>query len=307
LFSGLFSKKDVKIFFPDYGETVDRLTLTATSRFSVSLCKFQGVSSLLPKATIPYKACNLTPHKNCNMKTTIFFLMLSFVVSVSVGQVTKKTLELPEFKSIYVNSNYTVYLKQTNKQEVNVEALTEIFSVSDIKVENGILMINIERKPESPNKSLWAKIDDIKLNPTMKLYVSMKNIDELQVNSGGKIVSENSLAANNLVLAVNGSGSMDVDIKGDQLKTEVSGSGSMALRGYATTLDALVSGSGTINAFTFPVETAKVKVSGSGVAELNVTNSVDATILGSGQVKHKGNTKNTQKKVYGSGTVERAY
>src|ERR1043165_1682845 len=130
------------------------------------------------------------------MKTRLLAFVF-FLASTSVfAQVTKKTLELPEFKSIYVNSNYTVYLKQTNKQEVNVEALTEIFSASDIKVENGVLMINIERKPENPNKSLWAKIDDIKLNPTMKLYVSMKNIDELMVNSNGKIISENSLAAN---------------------------------------------------------------------------------------------------------------
>src|SRR5688500_15903520 len=98
------------------------------------------------------------------MKTTISSLAFLLASVSSFAQVTKKALELPEFKSIYVNSNYTVYLKQTNKQEVNVEALTEIFSVSDIKVENGVLMVNIERKPETPNKSLWAKIDDIKLN-----------------------------------------------------------------------------------------------------------------------------------------------
>ena len=241
------------------------------------------------------------------MKTMTSVLAFCLIASACVAQVTKKTLELPEFKSIYVNSNYTVYLKQTNKQEVSVEALTEIFSVSDIKVENGVLLINIERKPEAPNKSLWAKIDDIKLNPTMKLYVSMKTIEELQVNAGGKIISENSLAANNLVLGVNGSGSMDVDIKGDLIKAEVSGSGNMALRGYATSIDALVSGSGTINGYTCPMESAKVKVTGSGAAELNVTNTIDATVLGSGQVKHKGNTKNTQKKIYGTGSVERAY
>lgn len=241
------------------------------------------------------------------MKTKLCALAFCLVTFVSFSQVTKKALELPEFKSIYVNSNYTVYLKQTNKQEVNVEALTEIFSVSDIKVENGILMINIERKPETPNKSLWAKIDDIKLNPTMKLYVSMKNISELRVNGGGKIISENSLAASNLSLAVNGSGSMDVDIKGDIVKAEVSGSGSLALRGYATSIDALISGSGNINGFTCPIETAKVMVTGSGTCELNVTNTIDATVLGSGQVKHKGNTKTAQKKVYGAGAVERAY
>lgn len=241
------------------------------------------------------------------MKTKLIVFALFVVSTTAFSQVTKKALELPEFKSIYVNSNYTVYLKQTNKQEVNVEALTEIFSASDIRVENGVLHINIERKPENPNKSLWAKIDDIKLNPTMKLYVSMKNIEELQVNSSGKIISENSLAANNLTLGVNGNGSMDLDLKGDIIKAEVSGSGNLSLRGYATSIDALVSGSGNVNGFNCPVENAKAKVTGSGTCELNVTNVIDAVVLGSGQVKHKGNTKNTQKKVYGSGSVDRAY
>lgn len=241
------------------------------------------------------------------MKTTIFSVVLCVVSQLAFSQVTKKVLELPEFKSIYVNSNYTVYLKQTNKQEVTVEALTEIYTVSDIKVVDGVLMVNIERKPESPNKSLWAKIDDIKLNPTMKLYVTMKNIEELQVNGGGKIIAENSLATGNIKLAVNGSGSMDIDLKGDMVKAEVTGAGSLALRGYATAVDALVSGPGTIHGFNCPVDNAKLKLSGAGVCELNVTNTLDAVVAGSGMVKHKGNTKSTVKKIYGSGTVERAY
>lgn len=241
------------------------------------------------------------------MKTKIFVWVLCLIGQSAFSQITKQTLELPEFKSIYVNSNYTVYLKQTNKQEVSVEALTDIFSVSEIKVVDGILMINIERKPEAPNKSLWAKIDDIKLNPTMKLYVTMKNIEELQINGGGKIIAENSLATGNLKLAVNGNGSMDVDIKGDLVKAEVTGSGSIALRGYATSLDALISGAGTINAFNCPMDNATVKVSGSGIAELNVANTIDALVAGSGLVKHKGNTRNAQKKIYGSGSVDRAY
>ncbi len=241
------------------------------------------------------------------MKTKILTLVICLLGQLAFSQVTKKILELPEFKSIYVNSNYTVYLKQTNKQEVTVEALAEIFSVSDIKVVDGILMINIERRPESTNKSLWAKIDDIKLNPTMKLYVSMKNINELQVNGGGKIIAENSLATSTINLAVNGNGSMDIDLKGDVVKAEVTGSGNIALRGYATSLEALISGAGTINGYNCPMETAKIKVSGSGICELNVSNTIDAIVAGSGLVKHKGNTKNAQKKVYGTGSVDRAY
>ena len=242
------------------------------------------------------------------MKTkAALILVATLLAQVTLAQTTKKVLEFPEFKGIYVNSNYTVYLKQTNKQEVTVEALTEIYSITDIKVENGILMVNIERKPESRNKSLWAKIDDIKLNPTMKLYVSVRNVNDLQVNGGGKIISENSIAADKMTLGVSGNGQMDVDLKGNTIKAEVSGSGTLTLRGYATSIDALVSGSGDINGFACSLETAKAKVSGSGSCQLNVSDTIDAMVMGSGNVKHKGSTKTAKKKIYGSGSIDRAY
>jgi hypothetical protein len=237
----------------------------------------------------------------------IVSLLLLSAASIAFAQPTKKTLELGEFKSIYVNSNYTVYLKQTNKQEVTVEADPDIFALTKITVENGILMINVDRKPESTNKSIWAKIDDIKLRAIMKVMVSMKNISDLQVNGGGKIISENSIASDNLSLSVSGNGSMDLDIKGNNVKTDVSGSGNIALKGYATMNDINVSGSGSVSAFPCELEKAKVKVSGSGNCELSATNNLDALVLGSGNVKHKGNTKEVTKKVYGSGSVERAY
>lgn len=117
-----------------------------------------------------------------------------------------------------MNSNYTVYVKQSNKQEVTVEALTEIWELTTIKVENGVLLVNVERKPDNPNKSIWSKIDDIKIRPTMKVMVSVKNLNELQVNSGGKIISENSIAADYISLAVSGSGGIDLDLKGNNVK-----------------------------------------------------------------------------------------
>jgi hypothetical protein len=242
------------------------------------------------------------------MKRVLAIALLAMgFAQLSFAQTTKKVLELPEFKGIYVNSNYTVYLKQTNKQEVTIEALTEIFSLTEVKVENGILMVNVERKPDNPNKSIWAKIDDIKLNPTMKLYVSVKNINDIQVNGGGKVVSENSIAADYMTMGVSGAGSIDIDLKGNTIKAEVSGPGALNVRGYASSMDALVSGTGAVNAYNCSLETAKAKVTGSGSCLLNVTNTLEAMVLGSGAVKHKGNTKTAQKKVYGSGVIERAY
>lgn len=235
---------------------------------------------------------------------TLFCVILGTLAS---AQTTKKTLELPEFKGIYVNSNYTVYLKQTNKQEVTVEALTEIYSVTEIKVENGILMVNVDRKPDNANKSLWAKIDDIKVNPTMKLYVSVKNINDIQVNGGGKVITENSIASDYINLAVNGSGSLDIDLKGNTVKAEVTGSGTLTLKGYASTLDVIIAGTGSLKGFACTLDNAKAKVSGSGVCEINVSSNLEALVVGTGSIKHKGNTKTATKKIYGSGSVDRAY
>lgn len=234
-------------------------------------------------------------------------LTLLSVASLTFAQTTKKTLDLPEFKSIYVNSGYTVILKQSNKQEVTVETLPEIWELTSIKVENGILMVNMERKPETPNKSIWAKIDDIKLKTPMKITVSVKNINELQVNGSGKIISENSLSSDNLNLTVTGSGEMDLDLKGNNVKTEISGSGNIQLKGYATTNEVVMAGSGNLKAFTFELENAKVKLTGSGNCEILASQTLDAFVSGSGTLKHKGNTKNVTKRVYGSGTVDRAY
>src|SRR5579859_2986676 len=221
--------------------------------------QFSGIQPLIPMRKL-----------NFILVLIVLSLLLLSAASIAFAQPTKKTLELPEFKSIYVNSNYTVYLKQTNKQEVNVEADPDIFALTKIFVENGILMINVERKPDNPNKSIWSKIDDIKLKAVMKVMVSMKNINELQVNSGGKIISENSLSsADFLNLSVSGNGSMDLDIKGNNVKTEVSGSGGVALKGYASANDIYISGSGSLNSFPCELENAKVKVSGSGTCELS--------------------------------------
>jgi len=95
-----------------------------------------------------------------------------------------------------------------------------------------VLLVNVERKPESPNKSIWSKIDDIKIRPAMKIMVSVKNLNELQVNGGGKIISENSIAADYISLAVSGNGGIELDLKGNNVKTEISGSGNITLKGY---------------------------------------------------------------------------
>lgn len=241
-----------------------------------------------------------------NILTVILLFTLNNVFALG-SDITVKTIELPEFSGIYVNSNYTVYLKQSNKQEVKVEALKEIYEISKFEVENGILHINVERKPQDPNASVWTKIDNIKIAPKMEVYISVRDINTIKINGNGKVITENSIAANTLDLAVSGSGSMELDIKGKEVNTSISGSGDITIKGYATNNDINMSGSGSLHAFECDLTYATVTQSGSGTCEINVAEELEASVYGTASVKHKGGTKSVTKKVYGSGEIARAY
>ncbi|MGK7391014.1 MAG: head GIN domain-containing protein [Candidatus Cyclobacteriaceae bacterium M2_1C_046] len=238
---------------------------------------------------------------------SVIFLLASFAVYADGNDVIKKTLELPEFHSVSVNSSYTVYLKQTNKQEVSVEALKEYYDISEFKVKDGVLHININKKEDNASKSLWAKIDDIKLAPTLKVYISMKNVKKLSVNGSGKIISENSIASPEIDLLVSGAGSIDLDLKGSVINSEISGSGNIKIKGYASDHKILLTGSGIMNAYDFEVERANAHLSGSGNCEINVSDALEARIHGTGLLQHKGNTKSVTSEIFGQGTVKRTH
>ena len=69
----------------------------------------------------------------------------------------------------------------------------EILDISEFKVEDGVLNINIKR--DEKNKSVWEQIDDIKIAPKLDVFISMKEVNALNVYGNGKIITENSISS----------------------------------------------------------------------------------------------------------------
>ncbi|WP_420578551.1 head GIN domain-containing protein [Ekhidna sp.] len=222
------------------------------------------------------------------------------------SQVVKEDIEIIEdFQTINVNSRYTVYLKQSNETRVEVRALKEVMDISEFKIRDGSLDINIKR--EEKNRSIWEQIDDIKISPKLDVYVSMKDIQSLNVNGNGKIIAENSISSKELILTNSGSGTLDLDIKGKNLAIINSGSGLTKVTGYADSANVTLSGYGKIEAFKLDLKSAKATLTGSGDIEMNVKDNLKANVYGGGTILFKGNTKQVTKKEHGLGKVERTY
>jgi Putative auto-transporter adhesin, head GIN domain len=107
-------------------------------------------------------------------------------------------------------------------------------------------------------------------------------------------------------IKVDGSGSMTISggfSNAGRLKAGVSGSGDIFIQdGNADTYNVVINGSGNVKSFGLISRRAVVQISGSGDAELSVTDDLDVSITGSGDVYYTGNPViNTR--ISGSGRV----
>ena len=218
-----------------------------------------------------------------------------------------KDLNLPEFHSVSLNSAYNVTIRQSNKQEVGVNVEEDIWNISKFYVEDGVLHIDIEQKDDGSKKSVWQKIDNIKIMPTMKVAISMVAIKKLTVNGSGTIEAENSINANNMALEMNGTGKIIMDLKDQNTSVDIYSEGEIELSGFCTTLKADVAGGGKLNAFNLEAQNANAKVRGKSICQINVSQVLEGYVFGDGELAHKGETKNVKKSVKGRGKINRAY
>ncbi len=136
---------------------------------------------------------------------------------------------------------------------------------------------------------------------TATLYV--KNISNIEVSGTSSIKSEDTLRGDNLTMEISGSGSMELVLSATSVKADISGVGKMELKGKAQTLKADISGSGKLFASKLETQNTTIDISGTGIATLNASENLDASITGTGKVYYKGTPKNVTQNITGLGQL----
>ncbi|MCL2368706.1 MAG: DUF2807 domain-containing protein [Oscillospiraceae bacterium] len=143
------------------------------------------------------------------------------------------------------------------------------------------------------------------ISPTVfQFHVGVADLTAVNLAGSGSIRNEGVLHTDTFEASITGSGDMglDLEVTGD-LDTTVGGSGRMVLRGTADHVNVTVSGSGTADLRGVPVQNASARVSGSGEARLYVTETLDATVSGSGDIFYHGNPQTVTQRITGSGSI----
>ena len=164
-----------------------------------------------------------------------------------------------------------VYLRQGDEQSITVEANDNIIDDVITQSQDGILSVGLRN----------GSYSDV----TVRVYVTLKSIEQISIEGAGNINVQNSIDSKNLNCIINGAGDI-------------------YLKGYGEYLECKINGAGNIDAFKFPVKNCAAKINGSGNCSVNVSDYLDAAISGIGNIVYEGNP-NVKSSISGIGKISR--
>ncbi len=205
---------------------------------------------------------------------------------------------LSGFNAVNVAGSFDVQITQSSTESVKVEAPAEVMDHIMTEVNGGVL--KIYNKHDSWDWSGWWGH-----HKKIIIYVSVKDINSIYISGSGDVAFRNGLSANSLKLRISGSGDMVGKVDAKTVECSITGSGDMSLSGHAESSTVDLVGSGDYNAKNMLTVSTAVRVSGSGDAEVNASDKIDAAIHGSGDIHYTGAARNVSTSKTGSGDISR--
>jgi hypothetical protein len=129
-------------------------------------------------------------------------------------------------------------------------------------------------------------------------------ITGVSVSGSGRFKGMDDIKPSRFTSNVSGSGSIEGTIKCEKFSAKISGSGNITVTGNGRDSDIDISGSGAFNGNGFSINKATVHVSGSGKANIIISEYLNANISGSGGINYRGNPK-IDSKISGSGRIKK--
>jgi len=218
-------------------------------------------------------------------------------LAVNIYGTETQDRHLSGFSAVNVSGSFDVYITQGSTESVKVEADDDVIDKIVTEVKGGVL--KIYTKNTSGMSWNWGK------SSKRAIYVVAKDLNNISLTGSGDVYFKDGIRTQTLAVNVSGSGDITGKIDVKNLQSSVVGSGDITLTGRAETSTVKVSGSGDYSGRNLITSNTTVRVVGSGDASVNVSEKLDASVAGSGDVHYTGSAKNVATSKSGSGGISR--
>ncbi len=182
------------------------------------------------------------------------------------------------FNKIKVSNAIDLYLSQADNESLAVSASEDKYK-ANIKtvVENNVLKIYYDGDRNWMGKGR-----------KLKVYVSFKNIEELDASGASDVVIAGTLKVDKLKLNLSGASDLGGRIEVGNLEVECSGASDISVSGYATTVKIRSSGASDFKDYDFVTDNCTVDCSGASDVKITVNKEISAQASGASNVYYKG-------------------
>jgi len=195
-----------------------------------------------------------------------------------------------------------VYIEQGPEEGLRIEAEPDFLRRIEVDVRSGTLHI---RLGGNLLELLADKLTTSLTRPNIIYRIQVKQLQSADLACASELYI-NGLETQDLQLHLCGMARAEVDrLQTEGLQLKLSGMGSMHVSGTARHQNVWLSGAGVYAASDLLSESVVISISGSTRAEVNTSQSLDATIRGMGVVEYTGRPR-VRQRIFGIGTVIRA-
>jgi len=206
------------------------------------------------------------------------------------GRVTTETRSVGSFHSINIEGACDLIISSGNSSRIKLETDENLHDLVKTEVSNGYLTVSDDNK--------------IKKSTRMRLYVSMEELRSLHISGASSITCEDQLSADEMNVHVSGAADGNLKVDASCLKVQCSGAANLTLSGRSGCAKYQISGAGEIKGFNLRTDDVEMRVSGTGNAELAVSESLEVEVSGMANIKYKGSPEVTRN-MRGMGSIKR--
>ncbi|NOU17999.1 MAG: DUF2807 domain-containing protein [Bacteroidales bacterium] len=223
------------------------------------------------------------------MKKTLVLFVFMIVNSANSYCQTTEERNLSAFDKLKVGSEVRVFLTKGNEEKVKIIASGIELSDIETTVNGKTLQIELSR--------------GIHIDASVELYITYKEIREINVGASGLVSLQNPLTGDKVVLNANTNGQLQAELSLKTVDIKVGQGATMRLSGKTGSMDAKVSTGGILSALDVQSDSTYIRVGSGGTAKVNVTQLLDANVRTGGTLIYSGAPKQNKIKTGIGATV----
>jgi len=194
------------------------------------------------------------------------------------GNVVKVERKVSGFKAVAVSNGINLLVSQGSEEKVVVEAEENLIQYIRTEVSDETLRIGIHGNNGSFNS-----------HKKINVYVTAKELNALEANSGSRLKSENRIKTGNLKISSSSGSSIIVEVACVNLDASASSGSSGIISGSAATLTAEGSSGSSLVASELVAEKGNISASSGSVVVVHITKEIKADASSGGRIVVSGN------------------